>query len=163
MTALRQHWEQMQSRERRIVAAGGVATLVLLLYALVWDPLTTRLRQMEQNVAAQRTALAWMQQAAVEARALRGTQGTGSDGRSLLALSDESAKAHKLGAAVKRVQPDGQHTVRIWLEDAAFADLLRWLDTLAGHHSVKISELTVERMPAAPGRVNARVVLEMSP
>jgi general secretion pathway protein M len=163
MTALRQHWEQMQPRERRIVVAGGAATLVLLLYALVWDPLTTSLGQMEQNVTAQRATLAWMQQAAVEARALRGTQGTGSAGRSLLALSDESAKAHKLGTAVKRVQPDGQHTVRIWLEDAAFADLLRWLDTLASRHGVKISGLTVERVPAAPARVNARVVLEMSP
>lgn len=163
MNPLRQHWDQMQPRERRIVAAGGIMTILLLLYALVWDPLSSRLAQMEQNVAAQRATLTWMQQAAVEARSLRGSQGTVSDGRSLLALSDESAKAHKLGAAVKRVQPDGQRTVRIWLEDAAFADLLRWLDTLAGRHGVRISGLTVERMPAAPARVNARVVLETSP
>lgn len=161
MTPLRQHWEQMQPRERRIVAVGGITTMLLLLYALVWDPFSSRLGQMEQSVTAQRAALAWMQQAAVEARSLRGTQGTGSDGRSLLALSDESAKAHKLGAAVKRVQPEGQHTVRVWLEDAAFADLLRWLDTLASRHGVNISGLTVERMPTTPGRVNARVVLEM--
>lgn len=161
MNALRQYWEQLQARERRILSFGGGAAAVLLLYALVWDPFTARIAQLENSVGAQRATLAWMQQAAVEARSLRGS--TGSGGRSLLALSDETAKAHDLGAAVKRVQPDGQHTVRVWLEGAAFDDLLRWLDTLSGRHGLRIAALNVEHLPNTPGKVNARLTLESAP
>jgi general secretion pathway protein M len=160
MTALRHYWDQLQPRERRILAAGGAATVLLLLYAMVWEPFTGKLTQLEASVAAQRTTLAWMQQAATEARGARATPSTGTGGRSLLALSDETAKAHRLGEAVKRVQPDGQQTVRVWLEGAAFDDLLRWLDTLSTRHGIRIAALNVERIPATPGRVNARLSLE---
>jgi len=166
MNALRQYWEQLQARERRILSFGGAAAAVLLLYALVWDPFTSRIAQLENSVTAQRATLAWMQQAAVEARSLRslrGSAGAGAGGRSLLALSDETAKAHGLGAAVKRVQPDGQHTVRVWLEGAAFDDLLRWLDTVAGRHGIRIAALNVEHLPNTPGKVNARLTLESAP
>lgn len=163
MNALRQHWEQMQPRERRMLAGGGAATVLLLLYALLWDPFQADLAQLEERVAAQRGTLAWMQGAAAEARALRGSARPTNGSRSLLALADETAKSHQLGEAVKRVQPDGQHTVRVWLEGAAFDDVLRWLDALSGNHGVKIAGLNVERIAASPGRVNARVALEAAP
>jgi general secretion pathway protein M len=52
--------------------------------------------------------------------------------------------------------------VRVWLEGAVFDDVLRWLDTLAAQHGVRITGLNVERT-ATPGRVNARVALEAAP
>jgi len=163
MTALRQYWEQLQLRERRMLTIGGIAAVILLLYALLWEPFTGEIAHLKDSVSTQRATLAWMQQAAAEAQQLRGTSAAGTDGRSLLAVSDETAKSHQLGAAMKRVQPDGQHTVRIWLEGAPFGDLLRWLDTLSRRHGVRITALNVERIPATPGHVNARVSLEATP
>jgi general secretion pathway protein M len=162
MSALQQHWEQLQPRERRILLGGAIAALLLLAYALVWMPFTDRLAQLEGSVTSQRSTLAWMQQAGAEVRSLRGTPSAAGNTQSLLALSDASAKAHRLGEAIKRVQPEGQHTVRVWLEGAVFDDVLRWLDTLAAQHGVRITGLNVERA-ATPGRVNARVALEAAP
>jgi general secretion pathway protein M len=163
MSALQQHWEQLQPRERRILLGGAIGAVLLLAYALVWIPFTDRLAQLENSVITQRGTLAWMQQAGAEVRTLRGTRPAAGSPQSLLALSDESAKAHRLGGAIKRVQPDGQHTVRVWLEGAAFDDVLRWLDTLAVQHGIRITGLNVERTAATPGQVNARVALEAAP
>lgn len=163
MSVLRQYWAQLSPRERRFLLAGALATLLLSAYALVWMPFTERLAQLEESVHTQRNTLVWMRQASAEVRVLRGMRPIAGSPQSLLTLSDESAKAHRLSAAIKRVQPDGQHTVRVWLEDALFDDLLRWLDTLAVQHGIRITGFSVERVAATPGRVNARITLEAAP
>lgn len=156
---LRQYWDQLQPRERRVLLLGAIALVLLLLYALVWSPFQQTLSRLDSSIVEQRNTLGWMQQAAQEARSLRGTHAPVSDGRSLLAVTDETARAHGLGTAVKRVQPDGQHTVRVWLEGARFDDILQWLATLTGKHGVKVTSFGAERS-TADGQVHARLVLE---
>lgn len=156
-------WNNLAPRERRLLGGGGVALALLLLYALAVDPYFAAMERLRQEVVVQRETLAWMQQAAAEAKALRGRAPTraATNGQSLLALADSTAKASGLGTALKRVQPDGQRSVRVWLEQAAFDAVMRWLDTLGRSHGVQVSGLVVEPLPDA-GRVDARVVLETS-
>lgn len=154
---MKAYWMQLQARERRLLLLGALALLLLLAYALVWEPARAGLARLEQDTAAQRATLAWMEQARQQVQHLRQTRPP-TGGPSLLPLAEQSAKAHGLGPALKRIQPDGQHSVRVWLEQASFDDTLRWLDTLAGRHGVKIGAFSAERADA--GRVHARLVLE---
>jgi general secretion pathway protein M len=133
---------------------------LLGIYALVWDPYVQGVTRLEQEVAEQRALLSWMENAAREVKALRGSgMAARPGGQSLLTLVDSTARAQGLENALQRVQPEGQNTVRVWLEKASFDDTLRWLDRLTGQQGLRVTGLVVEPLQEA-GRVNARITLE---
>ena len=161
MSRLREFWSRLQPRERHVLIAGAAALILLGGYTLVWSPYRSEMRSLRTSVAQQRETLAWMRQAAREVKALRGQARhpkTAGD-QSVLAVVDTTARSGGLGPALKRVQPDGQNGVRVWLEGAGFDALVRWLATLYREQGVRVTSATVERVQA-PGQVNARLVLE---
>ena len=158
-------WQQLAARERRWVALGGGALTLILIYGLAWLPLASYHTRAQQRVSEQTELLAWMQQTAAEIERLRAAAGGAVpvNAQSLLARVDESAKAAGLGAALKRVEPEGSNTVRVWLEQAPFDASVLWLERLKREHGARITSVVVERVAAAPvGTVNVRIGLEGS-
>ena len=154
-------WEGLSHRERLLTAGGAVFTLVLLLYALAWQPFQASHRRLRQSVAEQRAELAAMRQMAAEIKRLGGSGVTTSapvDGRSLLTLVDQTARAAGLGAALKRVAPQGENRLGVQFDAVEFDKLVPWLNQLERDYRIVIVNLSVDR--AAPGRVNARLTVE---
>ena len=157
--------ESLESRERMMLAAGAVLLALLLLYTLVLAPLRSGYHSLEQSVDGQRATAVWMQESAQTIRRLGGSGGgavKGLGGRSLLAVTDATARAAGLGSALKRVEPEGGNSVRVWLEGAPFDVFIKWLGTLGSQHGVTASSVTLERNETA-GRVNVRLTLEAAP
>lgn len=144
-------------RERRLVVVGAAVVVLTIIYLAVVEPLAERRAQLEQGVAAQRTLLAWMNEVEDQVRPV-GAQLVG-NGDSLFATIDRSARATALAGALQRVQPEGQQTVRVWLDNAQFDELVRWIGALEREHRIMVSVLTVERTQES-GLVNARLTLE---
>ena len=116
----------LNSREQYIVILGSGALLLLLFYSLLWEPLNKETERLTVAVQEQRATLAWMQQAAKQvtsANSATAKQGRGNE--SLLTLVDRSAKGAALGGTIKRIQPDKDGSVRIWLEDVKFDQMIR--------------------------------------
>ncbi len=153
-------WETLSARERLLVIGGLGLTLALLGYALVWEPFRTSHRQLQQRVAEQRADLIWMRQAAREVKRLSGNAGasSASDGRSLLTLVDQTARAAGLTSALKRVAPQGEDKLSAQLDGVEFDKLIPWLGTLEHDHRIAIVNLSIDRANAT-GLVNARVIL----
>jgi general secretion pathway protein M len=150
----------LESRERLLVSGGGVVLLVLLLYLMIWEPIAGNYRALNEGVAEQRKTLAWMQQAAVELKQLqRSGSGTarGLGGRSLLSVVDQSARSGGLGPAIKRIEPEGNKGVKVWLEGVAFDPMILWLGKITRTYQIETSIITIE--PQGGGRVNARLTL----
>jgi general secretion pathway protein M len=61
---------------------------------------------------------------------------------------------------LQRVEPEGANGVRVWLEQAPFDDVLRWLDKLSTERGVRVTAFATERRAEQPGRADVRVVLE---
>lgn len=156
-------WQGLNARERGVLAAGAALVLVLLLYTQVWEPFHQRFERLRATVAEGRQDLAWMRRAALELERLdRGNspaQPRPADGRSLLTLVDQTARTAGLGAAVKRVEPQGSDQVRMRLEQVSFDELIRWLGSLEQEHGVQAVNAIVDRQ-AEGGRVDARLVLQ---
>jgi general secretion pathway protein M len=151
--------DNLEPRERRAVLLGGGAALAFLVYALVWLPLAERYEHTHQRVIEQRAAYEHMVAQAAEVRRLRETAPTvvrTGGGQSVLALVDRTAREAGLGAALKRVEPDGPSGVRVWLEQAPFRELTLWLTRLEHSHGVRAVTVTMDR-PDRPGTVNARI------
>ena len=152
----------LEQRERRLVMGAAALLLVMLLYVAAWEPLVNNVGELRDATAHQRETLLWMQQAAREVKQLRGAGGARTrpaSGQSLLSLVDRTAKSGKLGTALKRVQPDGEQRVRVWLEGAGFDDVVRWLVQLERIHGVTVGDSVFEAKEEA-GRVDARLVFE---
>ena len=159
-------WESLSLRERGLIGGGMALTLMLLIYALAWQPFRTSYRRLQQSVVEQRADLAWMRQAAQEVQRLSGVSDRGSkitsDGRSLLTRVDQTARAAGFGPALKRIAPQGDDQISVQLEAVEFDKLIPWLAALERNHPVLIVNLTVDRTATA-GRVNARLILGLRP
>ena len=152
----------LEQRERRLVLIGAALLIVMLIYVAMWEPLVSNVENLRSSTAEQRSVLLWMQQAAQEVRQLSGASGARinpTSGQSLLSLVDRTAKSGKLGLALKRVQPDGEQRVRVWMEGAAFDDIVSWLVQLETRYGVRIDDSVFEVKEEA-GRVDARLVFE---
>jgi len=159
---MKQWWQSLTTREQQSLAIGAVVLTAIVLYWLIWEPLNVRAESLSRTVAEQRADILWMESAAEHLRDVRGTVPAGSgvnDEQSLLGLIDNTARSGPLAGTVRRVQPEGDQTVRVWLENAPFDDLMYWLSELETHYGLRVTTLVVDRQAAA-GRVSARVSLE---
>ena len=157
--------DKLEPKERMMLAVGAVVLLLLLVYVLVLAPIRSAYQSLKTGVAEQRETVVWMQGSAQAIQRLRSSGGSGSQGlggRSLLAVTDSTARAGGLGAALKRVEPEGSNSVRVWLDGASFDVLIKWLGTLSMRHGVDANSVTLERNEAA-GLINARLTLEAAP
>lgn len=163
MQSIREWLASLEPRERRLVISGAVLLIVMILYVAIWEPLTSSVEDLRATSRDQQTTLAWMKTASTEIRQLLGSQGRAkaASGQSLLTLVDSTAKSSGLGTAVKRVQPDGDRKVRVWMEGASFDEVIRWLVQLESRHGIGI-ESSVFELKENAGRVDARLVLEAS-
>ncbi|MDF1613746.1 type II secretion system protein GspM [Desulfurivibrio dismutans] len=148
-------------RQRPLLFIGLGLLVPLLVWLLLLAPLSSSRDTLQREIATREQELAWMREAAQEVRryAITADDGGRAAGSPLAAI-DSSAREYGLGRAMQRVEPGDGGEVRVWLEDAVFDDLLRWLDRLSGRHGIEVVEVVVE--PARGGqaaRVNARLTL----
>jgi general secretion pathway protein M len=155
-------WEGLGGRERLLTAGGAMLVSALLLYALAWQPFQASHRRLRQSVAEQRAELVIMRQMAREIKQLGESNGKppATEGRSLLTLVDQTARAAGLGAALKRVTPQGEDRLGVQFDAVEFDKLVPWLGALERDHRIVIVNLSVDR--ATAGRVNARLIVQGS-
>lgn len=156
-------WLGLQASERRILIIGAVVLLLVLPYFGLWLPLQDQVATLEKEVKEQQAVKRWMQQAAAEVKQLGGNVAPVAmqprDGRSLLAVVDQTAKRSGLGPGLKRLEPEGQGAVRVWLEQVVFDDMVRWLAGLEQQNGLRVNTITIDRQDA-PGLVDVRMTLE---
>jgi general secretion pathway protein M len=158
-------WNGLAMQERRVVAVGGTFALLLLAWAFAWHPLALRRADLERDIGNQRNELAYVRAGAAQIEQQRATgvrAGGQRAGKSLLALADTTARAGKLGDALKRVEPAGAKGAKVSFESARFDALAGWLEALARDYGVEAIELSTDRAEGA-GLVNARVTLQDAP
>ena len=154
----------LEPRERQLIISGGIILLVMLLYLVVWEPIANANVALRSSYQNSQQLIEWMEDAAEEAKALQAKiQESGpsdrSSGQSLLGIIDRTAKRDKLGSSVKRVQPDGKTGARVWLENAVFNDVIKWLENLQHKEGIRLETTVIEKQDD-PGLVNARLVFQ---
>ena len=157
--AMRERIDQLAPRERLVLLAGVVIVILLVFYAVVWQPLSRNHARLAGEVAEYGSELEWMRSAAMEARLLEsGSQETVADSRSLIARVTTELRADQISAA--RVQPEGDDRLRLGLERVAFTGLLAPLERMQAKYGIRVEEAAIEPVPDSPGLVNARMLLQ---
>lgn len=150
-------WASLADRERRVLAAGGGALALIVAYTAVWEPLAGARHEREAELRAARALAVQLEQLAV-AGPRPGVGAAAGAGQSLLAIVEQSRKASALDKPPSRLQPEGDDSVRIWLDDVPFDALVRWLGDLHTRYGVRVDSADIDR-ESGPGLVNARLTL----
>lgn len=160
LAPLRARFEALQPREQLIVAAGGLAAVLALIYLVLWQPFALARDHARADLDGARALAARIEQIGAQAQMAQTSSGPPVVGPevSLLSAVDQASKDGVLGKAPSRMQPDGDKQVRVWIEDANFESVLRWMDDLQNRYLVRVEGVTLERRPT-PGTVNVRMSL----
>jgi general secretion pathway protein M len=153
---------QLAPRERLTLILGAAVAVPLLLYVLVWGPLSREVDALETRVVEQQETLTWMQSAAAEVRQLRATGRQAppeSTGGSLLSIVNQSAQRMQLSGSIQRMNPQGDQGIELQLTGVAFDRFVRWLGELETTHGISVTSLSLSRA-TAPGQVDVRLTLE---
>ena len=156
---MKEWFNSLDVRERRLVMGGGIAVLLMSIYFLGWEPFINNLHNLRESTQRKQLDVVWMQNAAKQVKQMQARNAAPArldSGQSLLGVIDRSAKLKKLGDSLKRVQPDGTNKARVWLESANFDVVIAWLEELERHYGVGIETITFEKREE-PGLVDARI------
>ncbi len=154
MNKLSAWYAGLQAREQRMVAFGGIALALIILFGGILLPLQSAVSGAESSNETKRQDLVWMRAHAAEIRAA-GNQLPVDNGEPPVVVVDRVGRAAGLTDALRGTQPNG-NGVRVQLEGAPFDTVVTWLATLDQRYGLSIESITVDRT-VKPGLINASI------
>lgn len=148
-------WGNLEYREQLLLAIASLLLVVSVGYFLIWQPIQSEKVLLSQDIESTESLLTRLNAIAPGQASKQTTQIKGQN-LSLLAVVDKTVKAAGMGDSVKRIQPEGDAAAKIWLEQADFNKLLRWINQLNTQYGVDVSEITINREDT-PGQIRARL------
>lgn len=153
---MKSFWDGLKERERRILLIGAPLGLLLLGWALLWQPLGRARTELGQRVTQLNSDLAWLRQSAAQ---LSGsTQNVPRFSGSALSAVESGLTAARLNAGLKQLSPVGEGRVRVVLEAVSFDALLAWLEQLERDYGLGAEEFSARQV--APGAADVTMVLK---
>lgn len=155
------YWHKLQNRERAALVIAAIVVSLLSFYIFLWEPISSERARLRQSVAAQQQLLGWMQAAVERVKSYRSlsSSASGDSKQSLLVRVEASAKEAGLSKNIRRIQPDSNNNVRVWIDAASFDEVVEWLVGLIKEGDVATRDLAVNKAAAA-GTVNVRLLLQ---
>ena len=151
-SAISQWWQQLNLREQRLVTAMGSAIIIFLLYTLLWQPLNSSLASNEKKLANRQALLTWVNDNTARYQSIKpNSQGRKTSG-SLSSIINRTANQYQL--TITRMQPQGDN-LQVWLDSAAFTQLLFWLEHLANKEGLQVQAIDLSRSDKS-GEVRVR-------
>lgn len=130
-------WQQLNTREQRLVSVMSVLISIFILYGLIWQPLTENIEKTTLKLERQQALLTWVtentqryQQAKRNARA--------SSDASLSSIVNRTSSANNI--TITRMQPQGDD-LQVWIDEISFNQLLTWLEQLAISDGLQVKNI----------------------
>lgn len=154
---MREWFDNLSERDRRIVTWGGAAVLVLVLLGII-VPLNRNISLARERVTRKQGDLQFIQSVAPQL-ASAGPAAAGGANADLVVLIDSSARESGLGKSLSNSQPTGDKGLRIRLDRVGFDAMVAWLARLSQQHGVRVESAEIESA-GETGLVNAGLVLK---
>ena len=153
---MKQWWQNLTSRERQIVLAGGLMLLLVILYQNLWSPLQQHLRLQRNQVQQLQQQLGWMQQQAPLVRQLKRAPSPGASRTGdITGTLSNSSQAYQI--ALKRIQPQGDNAL-VEIDITGFDQLVNWLGMLEQQHGITPQQIDLQRT-GEPGKIQVKRLL----
>ena len=159
MNELKQRLQSLTERERVVLGAGVIFTILIILYAFVWEPWQKELNRLRTQVPVKQETLVWMQKQADQVGPLLQKEAIAKqlDNQPLLTVIEGSAQRSGLSKYVRRMAPGENGQVQIWLTEVEFDKWITWLEQLRTL-GIEVNTASVNR--TKDNRVTIRVTLQ---
>jgi general secretion pathway protein M len=154
---MREWFDNLSERDRRIVTWGGAAVLVLVLLGII-VPLNRNITLARERVTRKQGDLQFIQSVAPQLAAA-GPAAAGGANADLVVLIDSSARESGLGKSLTNSQPTGDKGLRVRLDRVGFDAMVAWLARLSQQHGIRVESAEIETA-GETGLVNAGLVLK---
>lgn len=157
---MKEWFEQLEERERRLVALAGVLVIIAVLVLLIIRPISNQTSRGTEMVEDKRALLTELGQVAQRIGPQGGSPSSGNiaNSNSLVVVVDQTTRSAGLATYLKRNQPDGANSIRLRFENAPFDTIVKWLADLQSNSNVTTTSANID-MAAEPGRVNCNFTL----
>jgi general secretion pathway protein M len=155
---MREWFDNLSERDRRIVTWGGAAVLVLVLLGIV-VPLNRNIAIARERVTRKQGDLQFIQSVAPQLASAGPASAGAASAESLVVLVDSSARESGLGKSLTNSQPTGDKGLRVRLDRVGFDAMVAWLARLSQQHGVRVESAEIESA-GETGLVNAGLVLK---
>jgi general secretion pathway protein M len=155
---LRDWFYGLQPREKLYMISGVAAFAMMLAYFTLWQPLTSSVARLDEAVIQQQKDMAWMGAASSSIRQLQQNSQRSTGNRSMLAVVDQAISTANLKAGLQRMEPDGQNTVKLWLNKSPFDQVVAMLGQLEQNQGIAVEGMAMTSADSA-GLVDARITL----
>ncbi|GMR08951.1 MAG: hypothetical protein BMS9Abin26_1962 [Gammaproteobacteria bacterium] len=158
--ALAQWFAALSTREKLVLAGGGVISLVLILNYLLWKPLQSENKQIITQVDSGMKDLKWMRTATAEIKSLQGLSAkpVTRANQSLLGAINNTAGT-VLKEPVTRIEERKRGTANLWFDKVSFDSLVIWLEKLDRTYGISVYSIVIRRLPEQ-GMVNVQLTLK---
>lgn len=159
MLELKQRIESLNERERFVLGWGVACAVLIFVYTFLWQPWQEELDRLRVQIPIKQETLAWMrEQANAIGPLLRQIETKKqSDNKPLLTVVEQSARQSNINNNIRRMAPDEEGRVNIWLSDVDFNKWVIWLEALR-RIGIEVSTASVSR--GRGNAVTARVTLQ---
>lgn len=141
-------WDQRTPRERVLLAALLAVLVCWLGFVLVARPLLDARAEALASIARSEMAMARLAAAPALPPVASSDQ---------LVPSILTETATEFGMTIRRIEPE-HDGAQLTIDDAAFDDVLRWIEALEARHGLRVVALKMDRRPA-PGVVSASLTV----
>lgn len=148
----------LQPREKLYLISGAAAFVMLLAYFSLWLPLTSSVARLDEAVTQQQQDLLWMGAASGSIRQFQQNSQRFTGNRSMLAVVDQAITTANLKAGLQRMEPDGQNTVKLWLNKSPFDQVVAMLGQLEQSQGIAVEVVAMTAADGA-GLIDARITL----
>lgn len=145
-------WQRLQPRERMSLTLLGAFLLVVLLYALLWQPAQQRARDAQAYFQQERELHAYMEQNTELARRMSRSNPVSLAPEQLQGLVTQSAQ--QKGLTIESFDFGSDGSLQVTLPSAGYGTLLRWFDELQAAGAT-LAEVSLSQV--GEGLVDARV------
>lgn len=155
---MRTWFENLAPRERLMVALGGFAAVVIILWGFIWVPLSRGAAELTDSVAEKSALLVDLERA----EGLPGGSGQATAPRdaseSLVVLVDRTAQPLGLAGFFTRTRPDGADAISVSFQNAPFDTLMAWLIGLEQSYALAVESASFNGS-RQPGLVSGQIFL----
>jgi len=157
-----EYFKSINNSERISILAGVVLLTIFLVYQLVFSPLHSSIDKKQNLLNNKIQTLHWMQQASIEYLHMQNNKprkNASYSKDSLLTIIDQTTVKLDVRSFIRRIEPEGENQVQIWLELINFDDLIHLLNILKRNHNISVENLSVNRQ-SEQALVNARITVK---
>lgn len=160
MQKLKDKWQQLAQRDRRIILFGGGFVVILLIYVYVWMPMSVAVRDEYAALNRGQRLVVWLQHASQNLQVYRGMgyEMPRDVHKSSLSVVNNVFKSQHIGYHVQSIKQLNVTDVGVAINQVPFDRLITALNILADQYGIVVSSTRMLRS-GTDGLVNAKMIL----